>query len=93
MMVYPLVYMLLWTTPTVIRIYQTTTGKPAPFGIATVDKVVLLLRHTISIQKLHVDRGFQCCIVVQGFADAVVYGYNEHTWGVWRGVWNRSDLK
>lgn len=39
MMVYPLVYMCIWTIPTVIRIYQATTGKSAPFAIGTVDKV------------------------------------------------------
>jgi hypothetical protein len=39
MMTYPLVYMLIWTIPTTIRIYQATTGHAAPFGIATVDKV------------------------------------------------------
>jgi hypothetical protein len=39
MMYYPIVYMLIWTIPTSIRIYQSITGKPAPFGIATVDKV------------------------------------------------------
>ena len=31
--------MLIWTIPTVIRIYQAVTGKVAPFGIATVDPV------------------------------------------------------
>ena len=41
MMSYPLVYMLIWTIPTTIRIYQSVTGKAAPFGIATVDKVRL----------------------------------------------------
>lgn len=39
MMSYPLAYMLIWTIPTSIRIYQSVTGKAAPFGIATVDKV------------------------------------------------------
>lgn len=39
MMYYPLVYMAIWTIPTSIRIYQSVTGKPAPFAIATVDKV------------------------------------------------------
>jgi hypothetical protein len=39
MMTYPLVYMLIWTIPTTIRIYQATTGKSAPFAIGTVDKV------------------------------------------------------
>jgi len=39
MMYYPIVYMLIWTIPTSIRIYQSITGRPAPFGIATVDKV------------------------------------------------------
>jgi hypothetical protein len=42
MMLYPLVYMLIWTIPTTIRIYQSVTGKSAPFGIATVDKVRIL---------------------------------------------------
>jgi hypothetical protein len=39
MMYYPLAYMLIWTIPTSIRIYQSVKGVPAPFGIATVDKV------------------------------------------------------
>lgn len=39
MMMYPLVYMLIWTIPTAIRIYQSSTKRSAPFGIATVDKV------------------------------------------------------
>lgn len=63
MMTYPLVYMLIWTIPTTIRIYQATTGHRAPFGIATVDKA---------------------CIVIQGLADALVYGLNERTWVIWR---------
>ncbi|KAF2018667.1 hypothetical protein BU24DRAFT_488753 [Aaosphaeria arxii CBS 175.79] len=63
MMSYPLVYMLIWTIPTTIRIYQSVTGKAAPFGIATTDKA---------------------CIVVQGFADAIIYGVSETSLGVWR---------
>ncbi|KAF2266999.1 hypothetical protein CC78DRAFT_566428 [Lojkania enalia] len=63
MMSYPLVYMLIWTIPTSIRIYQSITGKPAPFGIATVDKA---------------------CIVVQGFADAIIYGITETSISAWR---------
>jgi hypothetical protein len=63
MMSYPLVYMLIWTIPTSIRIYQSVTGKPAPFGIATVDKA---------------------CIVIQGFADAIIYGVNETSVSAWR---------
>lgn len=39
MMYYPLAYVLIWTIPTSIRIYQSVKGVPAPFGIATVDKV------------------------------------------------------
>ncbi len=38
-MTYPLVYLLIWAIPTSIRIYQAVTSNPAPFGIATVDKV------------------------------------------------------
>ncbi|KAF2813316.1 uncharacterized protein BDZ99DRAFT_382497 [Mytilinidion resinicola] len=63
MMMYPIVYMIIWTIPTAVRIYQAVTGKPAPFGIATVDK---------------------SCIVIQGFADALIYGFNEASISVWR---------
>lgn len=70
MMTYPLVYMLIWTIPTTIRIYQATTGNSAPFAIGTVDKA---------------------CIVIQGFADAIVYGFNESTWRLWRGAFSRSE--
>ncbi|KAH8600181.1 G protein-coupled glucose receptor regulating Gpa2-domain-containing protein [Bisporella sp. PMI_857] len=70
MMAYPLVYMIIWTVPTTIRIYQATTNKAAPFAIGTVDK---------------------SCIVIQGFADAVVYGFNEHTWNMWREIFNKSN--
>lgn len=52
MMTYPLVYLLIWAIPTSIRIYQAVTGNPAPFGIATVDKVrtsMLLFMKTLSL--------------------------------------------
>lgn len=42
MMAYPLMYMLIWTIPTAVRIYQSVTGKPTSFGIATVDKACSL---------------------------------------------------
>lgn len=42
MMTYPLVYMVIWTIPTVIRIYQATTGKSAPFAVGTIDKVRII---------------------------------------------------
>ncbi|KAF2654376.1 hypothetical protein K491DRAFT_717196 [Lophiostoma macrostomum CBS 122681] len=69
MMSYPLVYMLIWTIPTAIRIYQAVTKRPAPFGIATVDKA---------------------CIVIQGFADAIIYGVNETSLHVWRERFRRQ---
>ncbi|KAF2189825.1 hypothetical protein K469DRAFT_562731 [Zopfia rhizophila CBS 207.26] len=69
MMSYPLVYMLIWTIPTSIRIYQSVTGKPAPFGVATVDKA---------------------CIVIQGFADAIIYGVNETSAATWRERFRKS---
>lgn len=58
---YPLMYMLIWTVPTAVCIYQSVTGKPASFGIATVDKA---------------------CIVIQGFADTLIYGFNESSLSV-----------
>ncbi|KAL1607674.1 hypothetical protein SLS60_002609 [Paraconiothyrium brasiliense] len=44
MMYYPLAYMLIWTIPTSIRIYQSVRGVPAPFGIATVDKACIVIQ-------------------------------------------------
>lgn len=35
----------------------------------------------------------QSCIVIQGFADAIVYGVNESTWRLWKGVFNKTDSK
>ncbi|KAH7364191.1 G protein-coupled glucose receptor regulating Gpa2-domain-containing protein [Rhexocercosporidium sp. MPI-PUGE-AT-0058] len=70
MMTYPLVYILIWTIPTTIRIYQATTNEAAPFAIGTIDK---------------------SCIVIQGFADAIVYGFNESTWRLWRDFFSRSE--
>ena len=77
MMTYPLVYMLIWTIPTTIRIYQATTGRSAPFGIATIDKACSEVPTMLSCADV---RGIQACIVIQGFADAIVYGLNENTW-------------
>ena len=39
MMMYPVLYMLIWTIPTAIRIYQGTSGHSTPLGINCVDKV------------------------------------------------------
>ncbi|KAF9740548.1 G-protein coupled receptor 1 [Paraphaeosphaeria minitans] len=69
MMYYPLAYMVIWTIPASIRIYQSVTGVPAPFGIATVDKT---------------------CIVIQGFADAIIYGLNESSESVWRNKFRKT---
>lgn len=42
MLLYPLAYAIIWSLPTVIRIYQTTTGQPAPWQLQTVDKVCVV---------------------------------------------------
>lgn len=39
MLMYPVVYMIVWTLPTAIRIYQTITHTPSPFALQTLDKV------------------------------------------------------
>ncbi|KAH7141511.1 hypothetical protein B0J13DRAFT_637243, partial [Dactylonectria estremocensis] len=44
MLMYPVAYMLIWTLPTTIRIYQTTTGRPAPFVLQTIDKCCIVLQ-------------------------------------------------
>lgn len=60
MLTYPLVYFLIWAIPTSIRIYQAVTSDPAPFGIATVDKVcsawplflkIIARAHPLSLQS------------------------------------------
>jgi len=42
MMIYPLAYMIIFIIPSVIRIYQFSTGKAAPFWIGTIDKVCII---------------------------------------------------
>lgn len=42
MLLYPLAYAIIWSLPTGIRIYQTTTGQPAPWQLQTVDKVCVV---------------------------------------------------
>ncbi|KAF8863366.1 hypothetical protein BDZ45DRAFT_670325 [Acephala macrosclerotiorum] len=32
-------------------------------------------------------------IVIQGFADAIVYGVNESTYKLWKGVFTKADPK
>ncbi|CEJ93626.1 hypothetical protein VHEMI09204 [[Torrubiella] hemipterigena] len=44
MMLYPLVYILVWSLPTSIRIYQAVTGKSAPFTIATIDESCIVIQ-------------------------------------------------
>ncbi|CAM1511853.1 Fc.00g093660.m01.CDS01 [Cosmosporella sp. VM-42] len=47
MLMYPVAYMLIWTLPTAVRIYQTTQGSPAPFALQTVDKSCIVLQGLI----------------------------------------------
>ncbi|EEU35776.1 uncharacterized protein NECHADRAFT_44345 [Fusarium vanettenii 77-13-4] len=44
MLLYPLAYMLIWSLPTAIRIYQATRGVRAPFPLQTVDKSCIVLQ-------------------------------------------------
>lgn len=44
MLLYPLAYAVVWSLPTGIRIYQTTTGQPAPWQLQTVDKACIVLQ-------------------------------------------------
>lgn len=44
MLLYPLAYAVIWSLPTVIRIYQTTTSQPAPWQLQTVDKVCIVVQ-------------------------------------------------
>ncbi|KAH8893840.1 hypothetical protein GQ53DRAFT_100010 [Thozetella sp. PMI_491] len=47
MIMYPVAYMLIWTLPTCIRIYQATQGKAAPFALQTVDKSCIVVQGLI----------------------------------------------
>jgi hypothetical protein len=44
MLIYPLVYMLVWIIPTVVRIYQMATGRAVVFEIGLLDKVCIVLQ-------------------------------------------------
>ncbi|KAF3942021.1 hypothetical protein ABW19_dt0200045 [Dactylella cylindrospora] len=44
MMVYPLAYAIIWSCPTAIRIYQSTTGSRAPLWITIVDKSCIVIQ-------------------------------------------------
>jgi len=44
MLLYPLAYAIVWSLPTGIRIYQTISGQPAPWQLATVDKACIVLQ-------------------------------------------------
>jgi hypothetical protein len=44
MLLYPLAYAIIWSLPTGIRIYQTVSGQPAPWQLATVDKACIVLQ-------------------------------------------------
>jgi hypothetical protein len=77
---YPVVYLLLWTLPTAIRIYQTLKHAPSPFALQTVDKVGKIL----TTPPTNTDTSLQACIVSQGIVDAVIYGINEASLSRWR---------
>jgi hypothetical protein len=81
MLMYPVVYMIVWTLPTAIRIYQTITHTPSPFALQTLDKVSRI--QTASSLQILMPR-FQACIVSQGVVDAVIYGINEVSLSQWR---------
>lgn len=49
MLMYPIAYMIVWTLPTAIRIYQTAKGVPAPFALQTVDKVCVDKRCSLKL--------------------------------------------
>ncbi|OLN95939.1 G-protein coupled receptor 1-like protein 2 [Colletotrichum chlorophyti] len=44
MLLYPLVYAVIWSLPTAIRIYQATKDKPAPFALQTIDKASIVIQ-------------------------------------------------
>ena len=79
MLMYPVVYLLLWTLPTAIRIYQTVKLAPSPFALQTADKVSKIL----TTPTTNTDTSLQACIVSQGIVDAVIYGINEASLSRW----------
>lgn len=71
MMIYPLVYVLIWIIPTAIRIYQASTGKKAPFWIATIDKVNIEPESPSDLLpwSLGKETDFALCSLVSWFKD------------------------
>jgi hypothetical protein len=81
MLMYPVVYMIVWTLPTAIRIYQTITHTPSPFALQTLDKVSRIQTASFPADT---NAMIQVCIVSQGLVDAVIYGINEVSLSQWR---------
>jgi hypothetical protein len=70
MMSYPLVYILIWTIPTTIRIYQTVTNKPAPAAVLTIFKVsvpyhLVIVPFLTDTQGLHDHPGIVRCYCIR----------------------------
>ena len=68
MMLYPTVYAIVWVIPTVVRIYQGTTGMPAPLALDILEKVIGMRYAGAPLMEL------QVCIMSQGLVDALIYG-------------------
>lgn len=47
MLLYPLAYAIVWLLPTIIRIYQTVRGQPAPWQVQTIGKACIVIQGLI----------------------------------------------
>ncbi|KAK4138452.1 hypothetical protein BT67DRAFT_368437 [Trichocladium antarcticum] len=47
MLLYPLAYAIVWSLPTIIRIYQTISGQAAPWQAQTLDKACVVLQGVV----------------------------------------------
>lgn len=47
MLLYPLAYAIVWSLPTIVRIYQTISGQAAPWQAQTLDKACVVLQGVV----------------------------------------------
>jgi hypothetical protein len=47
MLLYPLSYAVVWSLPTIVRIYQASSGQAAPWQVQTIDKACVVLQGVV----------------------------------------------
>ncbi|KAH7169694.1 G protein-coupled glucose receptor regulating Gpa2-domain-containing protein [Fusarium flagelliforme] len=76
MLMYPVVYLLLWTLPTAIRIYQTVKLAPSPFALQTADKACIVSQGIVDAVIYGINEASlsRWCELIFPTSDTVVVG-------------------